>query len=86
MFCVFIRTLLFSYLPAARKLIRFQTHFCDDCHQIIYRSTATRVLGSQELARMVEQTRIHNFSQGITGLLFYAKVIFCKRSKVTLRP
>ena len=42
-------------------------------HRVIYRSTATRVLGDQELARMVEQARIHNFSQGITGMLLYAE-------------
>ena len=42
-------------------------------HRVIYRSTATRLLGTQELARMVEQARIHNFSQGITGILLYAE-------------
>ena len=42
-------------------------------YQLIYRSTATRLLGDEELARMVEQARINNYSQAITGVLFYAE-------------
>ena len=37
-------------------------------YQLIYRSVATRLLGGEELARMVEQARINNFSQAITGV------------------
>ncbi|MGY3087827.1 hypothetical protein ACVWYF_000853 [Hymenobacter sp. UYAg731] len=42
-------------------------------HQLIYRSVATRLPGGEELARMVEQARINNYSQAITGVLFYAE-------------
>ncbi|MDB5267889.1 MAG: hypothetical protein JWP58_929 [Hymenobacter sp.] len=42
-------------------------------YQLIYRSIATRLPGDEELARMVEQARINNYSQGITGALFYAE-------------
>ena len=42
-------------------------------HRVIYRSTATRVLGDNELGRLAEQARIHNFSYGVTGVLFHAE-------------
>ncbi|WP_201982421.1 BLUF domain-containing protein [Hymenobacter rubidus] len=41
-------------------------------HQLIYRSTATRLLGDTELKRLVLQARIYNYSQNITGVLLYA--------------
>lgn len=41
--------------------------------RLIYCSTATRLPGDQELARLVEQTRIHNYSQNITGVLVHAE-------------
>jgi Sensors of blue-light using FAD len=41
-------------------------------YQLIYRSVATRLPGVEELARMIEQARINNYSQGVTGVLFYA--------------
>ena len=40
--------------------------------QIIYRSIATHRVGAAELDRLVQQARIHNFSQNITGLLLFA--------------
>ena len=42
-------------------------------HRVIYRSIATRLLGDNELARLAEQARIHNFSYGVTGVLFHAE-------------
>jgi hypothetical protein len=42
-------------------------------YQLIYRSVATRVPSGDALARMVEQARINNYSQDITGVLFYAE-------------
>ena len=42
-------------------------------HRVIYRSIATRLLGDNELGRLAEQARIHNFSYGVTGVLFHAE-------------
>lgn len=40
-------------------------------HQIIYHSTATRELSEAELGRLVSQAQIYNYSESITGILFY---------------
>ncbi|WP_310392253.1 BLUF domain-containing protein [Hymenobacter sp.] len=41
-------------------------------HQLIYRSTASRRLADDELGRLIAQARIYNYSQAVTGVLFYA--------------
>jgi hypothetical protein len=40
--------------------------------QLIYHSTATRLLDAAEVDRLVTQARIHNYSQNISGMLFSA--------------
>ncbi|WP_210517520.1 BLUF domain-containing protein [Hymenobacter terricola] len=41
-------------------------------HQIIYCSTNATSFSEQELVRLVQQARIFNLSQGITGILFFS--------------
>lgn len=55
-------------------------------YQLIYRSVATRLLGVEELARMVEQARINNFSQAITGVLLYAEGRFLQLLEGEMGP
>ena len=43
-----------------------------EIYRLIYRSTATRPLGSAELDRLVSQSQIYNFSHHVTGVLFYS--------------
>jgi hypothetical protein len=45
-------------------------------HQIIYQSTAARALEGEELGRLVSQSRIFNYSESITGILFYDGIHF----------
>ncbi|GAB3863816.1 hypothetical protein GCM10028824_00540 [Hymenobacter segetis] len=55
-------------------------------YQLIYRSVAIRLLSDEELARLVEQSRIHNYSQGITGVLFYAEGRFLQVLEGEMEP
>ncbi|GAB3849302.1 hypothetical protein GCM10028822_13490 [Hymenobacter terrigena] len=55
-------------------------------YQLIYRSVATRLPSGKELARMVEQARIHNYSQAITGVLFYAEGRFLQVLEGEIAP
>ena len=41
-------------------------------HQIIYCSIATQCFGRSSWTELVQQARIHNFSQDVTGILLYA--------------
>ncbi len=55
-------------------------------YQLIYCSVATRLLGCEELARMVEQARINNYSQAITGVLLYAEGRFLQVLEGEMAP
>ena len=55
-------------------------------HRLIYRSVATRLLSAEELRRMIEQARIHNYSHDITGVLFYAEGRFLQVLEGGMEP
>ena len=40
-------------------------------HEIVYVSLATREMGQDGLAELLDRARLHNASRGITGLLLY---------------
>lgn len=40
-------------------------------YEIIYVSLATRDLSPEELAQLLDRARVHNASQGITGMMIY---------------